>query len=98
MPHAETQTRPSGRTDPCGDVCYVGFGDMVNYLKNFVAKLLLLPLLTVMGTVLLAAFLLLPQFRLFPDRNKPKTLTFFKRKRGYYGHQKEKDKEFEAFY
>lgn len=34
MPHAKAQTRPSGRTDPCGDVCYVGFGDMVNYLKK----------------------------------------------------------------
>ena len=94
MPHAETQTRHSGRTDPCGDVCYVGFGDMVNYLKNFVAKLLLLPLLAVLGAVLLVVFLLLPQFRLFPDKSK--TWTFLKHKRGYHGDQKEKD--YEAFY
>lgn len=68
MPHAKTHTRPSGRTDPCGDVCYVGFGDMVNYLKNFAIKLLLLPILAVLGCVLLVAFLLLPQFTLIRSK------------------------------
>jgi hypothetical protein len=37
---------------------------MVNYLKNFVLKLLLLPILCILGIALLALFLFHPTFRL----------------------------------
>jgi hypothetical protein len=68
MPHAKTQARPSGRFDSCDDVCDAGVSDMVDYLKNFAIKLVFLPILAVLGTILLVAFLLLPQFRLIRSK------------------------------
>lgn len=62
---------------------------MVNYVMNFVAKLLLLPVLAVLGCILLVAFLFLPQVRLI--RNKSKS------RRTNHGH-KEKSQDYEAFY
>ena len=69
---------------------------MLNYFKNFFAKLLLLPLLALLGAMFLLLFLLVPQFKLFKDKEKVRPWSF--NKRGQYGNQKEKDKEFEAFY
>lgn len=40
--------------------------DMVfEYLKNFAAKLILVPILAVLGAIFLVLFLVLPQFKLF---------------------------------
>ena len=41
---------------------------MVNYIKNFIAKLLLLPVLALLGILFLLIFLYAPQFKLFKDR------------------------------
>lgn len=40
---------------------------VLQYLKNFVAKLLLTPILMLLGAVFLLSFVLLPQFKLFPE-------------------------------
>ena len=68
----------------------------MNYFKNFIVKLLLLPVLALLGAVFLLIFLLVPQFKLFKDKEKVRPWTF--NKRGQHGNQKEKDKEYEAFY
>lgn len=62
---------------------------MVYHLKNFIAKLLLLPLLALLGGFFLLFFLILPQVRLFKDPEKTRPWSF--NKRGHYGDQKEKD-------
>ena len=64
---------------------------MLNYLKNFIAKLLLLPVLALLGAILLLFFLVVPQFKLFKEVEH-----WRKKHRGNYGDQKEKD--YEAFY
>ncbi len=43
---------------------------MLNYFKNFFAKLALLPLLALLGGLFLLFFLIVPQFRLFKDKEK----------------------------
>ncbi len=65
---------------------------MVNYLKNFIAKLALVPVLALLGGFFLLFFLILPQFKLFKDKVRPWSFN----KRGKHGNQKEKD--YEAFY
>jgi hypothetical protein len=40
---------------------------VLEYLKNFVAKLILVPVLVPLGLILLAVFVLAPQFRLFRE-------------------------------
>lgn len=65
---------------------------MLNYCKNFLAKLLLLPILALLGLAFLLVFLLAPQFRLFKDTKHWKS-----QERGNYGNQKE-NKDYEAFY
>ena len=67
---------------------------MSNYFKNFFVKLLLLPIIALLGLAFMLLFLLAPQFKLFKDEAKH----WRSKKRGNYGNQKEKDKEFEAFY
>ena len=62
---------------------------MVNYLKNFVFKLLLLPIISMIGLLLMIVFLFHPSFRLF----KLKT----KHWRDIHG-RKEENKDYEAFY
>jgi hypothetical protein len=69
---------------------------MLNYFKNFFAKLLLLPVLALLGGFFLLFFLIIPQFKLFKDKDKVRPWSF--NKRGKHGDQKEKDKEYEAFY
>jgi len=64
---------------------------MLNYLKNFIAKLLLLPILALLGAIFLLFFLVVPQFKLFKEVKH-----WRKKHRGNYGNQKEKD--YEAFY
>ena len=62
---------------------------MVNYLKNFVIKLFLLPILIVLGGLLLAAFVVLPQFKLIGQKTNSRRI-----KHG----RKEKSQDYEAFY
>jgi len=62
---------------------------MVNYLKNFLAKLCLLPVLALLGLFFLLFFLVMPQFRLFKDKSF--------NARGKHG-RKEENKDYEAFY
>lgn len=64
---------------------------MVDYLKNFALKLLLLPVLAILGCVLLAAILLLPQVRLIRDKSTS-------RSRSTNHGRKEKSQDYEAFY
>lgn len=66
---------------------------MLNYLKNFIAKLALLPVLTLLGGFFLLLFLLAPQFKVFKD----KAVHWGLKKRGYRGNQENK-KDYEAFY
>ena len=40
---------------------------VLQYLKNFAVKLLLLPVLALLGSVLLLMFLVSPQFKLFRE-------------------------------
>jgi hypothetical protein len=57
---------------------------MVNYIKNFIAKLALLPVLALLGGFLLIFFLVVPQFKLFKDKSKVRPWSFTKRgKHGY---------------
>jgi hypothetical protein len=64
---------------------------MLNYFKNFIAKLALLPVLALLGATFLLFFLFIPQFKLFKDVKHWRL-----KERGNYGDQKEKD--YEAFY
>ena len=68
---------------------------MLNYIKNFLVKLLLVPIFALLGCIFLLIFLLHPQFRLFKN-NRP--WTFTKTRGKVYGEQKAKDKDYEAFY
>jgi len=68
---------------------------MVNYIKNFIAKLALLPVLALLGGFLLIFFLVVPQFKLFKDKSKVRPWSFTKR--GNHGY-KEENKDYEAFY
>lgn len=70
---------------------------MLNYLKNFIIKLILLPVLSLLGIVFLIFFLLSPQFKIFKDK-KTKPWLFFKSKGNKNGNEKEKVKDYEAFY
>ena len=65
---------------------------MLNYFKNFFAKLLLLPILALLGAMFLLFFLITPHFKLFKDVEH-----WRKKYRGNYGDQKE-NKDYEAFY
>lgn len=67
---------------------------MINYFKNFIAKLVLVPVLALLGGFFLLFFLILPQFKLIRD-DKVRPWSFTKT-RGTHGNQKEKD--YEAFY
>jgi hypothetical protein len=59
---------------------------MVSYIKNFIAKLLLLPVLALLGMLFLLVFLLAPQFKLFREKKvRPWSFT----KGGKDGYQKE---------
>lgn len=40
---------------------------VLQYLKNFAVKLVLLPILAMLGSVLLLVFLVAPQFKLFRE-------------------------------
>jgi hypothetical protein len=51
---------------------------MANYIKNFIAKLLLLPLLALLGGFFLLFFLIVPQFKLFKDKSKVRPWAFNK--------------------
>ena len=64
---------------------------MLNYLKNFVAKILLLPILVLLGAIFLFLFVITPQFKLFKEAEH-----WRKKNRGNHGNQKETD--YEAFY
>lgn len=66
---------------------------MLNYIKNFLAKLCLVPVLALLGGFFLLFFLILPHFKLFKDKDRPWSFN----KRGQYGKQKE-NKDYEAFY
>jgi hypothetical protein len=68
---------------------------MLNYSKNFLAKLCLLPVLALLGGFFLLFFLILPQFKLFRDKEKVRPWSFTKR--GKHG-KEEKSKDYEAFY
>ena len=70
----------------------------MNYLKNFLAKLALLPVLALLGGFFLIFFLFVPQFRLFKDKNPKHWRDSTKNTRGKYGNQKEENKDYEAFY
>ena len=59
---------------------------MVNYLKNFFIKLLLLPIIALLGGLFLLLFLLHPQFRLIG------------KKPSIYRREKIPLKDFEPFY
>jgi hypothetical protein len=61
---------------------------MLNYLKNFIAKLALLPVLALLGGFFLLFFLITPYFKLFKEKTN---------KRGTHG-RKEEVKDYEAFY
>ena len=63
---------------------------MANYLKNFLLKLLLLPIIVLMGGFLLLLFLFHPSFKLTTQK------VF--NQRGQHGHKKEDNKDYEAFY
>jgi hypothetical protein len=57
---------------------------MVYHLKNFIAKLLLLPILALLGMLFLLVFLLAPQFKLFREKKvRPWSFT----KRGKHGYE-----------
>jgi hypothetical protein len=58
---------------------------MVNYLKNLIVKLLLLPVLALIGLLFLLVFLLAPQFKLFKDKNRPWSFN----NRGKHGYEEE---------
>jgi len=45
---------------------------MVNYLKNFFIKLLLLPVIALMGGLFLLVFLFAPHFKLLKDKRLKK--------------------------
>jgi hypothetical protein len=66
---------------------------MFNYSKNFLAKLCLLPVLSLLGLLFLLVFLLAPQFKLFKDKARPWSFN----KRGKHG-RKEEVKDYEPFY
>jgi hypothetical protein len=68
---------------------------MLNYFKNFLAKLCLVPVLALLGGFFLLFFLILPQFKLFKDKEKVRPWSF--NKRGKHG-RKEEVKDYEAFY
>lgn len=59
---------------------------MVNYLKNFIAKLALVPVLALLGGFFLLFFLVLPQFKLFKDKEIKHWIL---KKRGHHGKEKE---------
>lgn len=67
----------------------------MNYLKNFLAKLCLVPVLALLGGFFLLFFLILPQFKLFKSKEKVRPWSF--NKRGNHGH-KEENKDYEPFY
>lgn len=71
---------------------------MLNYLKNFTAKVLLLPILALLGVCLLIFFVVLPQFKLFKDKEIKHWRAYYQNTRGKYGNQKEESKDYEAFY
>ena len=60
---------------------------MLNYFKNFFAKLLLLPVLALLGGFFLLFFLIIPQFKLFKEKEKTRPWSF--NKRGQHGKEKE---------
>jgi hypothetical protein len=68
---------------------------MLNYSKNFLAKLCLLPVLALLGGFFLLFFLVLPHFKLFKDKEKVRPWSF--NRRGNHG-RKEENKDYEAFY
>jgi hypothetical protein len=51
---------------------------MVSYLKNFLVKLLLLPVFALLGVLFLLLFLIAPQFKLFRDAKKIRPWSFTK--------------------
>ena len=67
----------------------------MNYLKNFLAKLCLVPVLSLLGGFFLLFFLILPQFKLFKDKEKVRPWSFTKR--GKHDNE-EKNKDYEPFY
>jgi hypothetical protein len=68
---------------------------MFNYFKNFLAKLCLVPVLALLGGFFLLFFLILPQFKLFKDKDKVRPWSF--NRRGKHGYE-EKNKDYEPFY
>ena len=70
----------------------------MNYLKNFLAKLALLPVLALLGGLFLIFFLFVPQFRLFKEKDPKHWRAYTQNIRGKYGNQKEESKDYEAFY
>ncbi len=68
---------------------------MLNYSKNFLAKLCLVPVLALLGGFFLLFFLILPQFKLFKDKEKVRPWSF--NRRGKHGSE-EKNKDYEPFY
>jgi hypothetical protein len=66
---------------------------MLNYSKNFLAKLCLVPILALLGAFFLLFFLILPQFKLFKDKVRPWSFN----KRGKHGREEE-NKDYEPFY
>ncbi len=51
---------------------------MVSYLKNFLAKLLLLPVIALLGMLIMLLFLLAPQVKLFREAKKSRPWSFTK--------------------
>jgi hypothetical protein len=60
---------------------------MLNYFKNFLIKLLLLPIIAVLGMLLMLLFLFHPTFKIFQVKSK--------HWRDQHGR---KEKDYEAFY
>jgi hypothetical protein len=62
---------------------------MLNYFKNFFIKLLLLPIISMIGILLMLVFLFHPSFKLLQVKTK--------HWRDIHGRKKE-NKDYEAFY
>lgn len=70
----------------------------MDYLKNFLAKLALLPVLALLCGLFLIFFLFVPQFRLFKDKDPKHWRFYIQNTRGQHGYKKESNKDYEAFY
>jgi len=70
----------------------------MDYLKNFLAKLALLPVLALLCGLFLIFFLFVPQFRLFKDKDPKHWRFYIQNIRGKYGNQKEENKDYKTFY